>query len=151
MSKKSPKPKPASVDQYLKECSPADRVMLSAVRKVLLDYMEPGFVESMAWGFPSYQVPVDLYVEPDGEPLVYAAFEAEKRGCKLYLTALYNDSPAEADFHARWRSPSRRMVEFRTTAVKFRELRDLDLPLIGEVVASMTPEEFVASYHRSKD
>ena len=151
MSKNSPKAKPTSVAQYLKECSPGDRVMLSAVRDVILANLDDGFVESMAWGFPSYQVPLEQHAEPDGEPLVYAAIEAEKRGCKLYLTSLYNGSEAEADFHARWRSPSRRMVEFRASAVKFREVRDLDLPLIGEFVAAMTPAEFVASYHRTKD
>lgn len=151
MSKKSPKPKPSSVPRYLTECSPADRVMLNAVRDVILANLDEGFVETMAWGFPSYQVPLDVYTEPDGAPLVYAAIEAEKRGCKLYLTSLYNGSEAEAEFHARWKSPSRRMVEFRATAVKFREVRDLDLPLIGEFVAAMTPDEFVASYHRTKD
>jgi hypothetical protein len=151
VSKNSPKAKPATVAQYLKECSPDDRVMLNAVRDVILANLDEGFVETMAWGFPSYQVPLQQHAEPDGAPLVYAAIEAEKRGCKVYLTSLYNNSPAEADFHQRWRSPSRRMVEFRAASVKFREIRDLDLPLIGEVVASMTPDEFVASYHRTKD
>src|SRR6478735_5141036 len=135
--------KAPTVAAFLKECAPRDRKMLTELRALLLDHLQPGFVETMTWGMPTYQVPVEQYVEPDGQPLVYAALDAEKRGCAVYLTALYNDSPAEAEFRSRWRSPSRRMVEFRTTSVHFRELRDLDLPLIAEFAGSMTPDEFV--------
>ena len=151
MSKTKPKGKPATVAQYLKACSPDDRVMLSAVREVILANLDNGFVETMAWGFPTYQVPTDTFVAPDGEPLVYAALDAEKRSCAVYLLNLYNDSPAEADFRERWRSPSRRMVDMGTGVVRFRAVKDLDLDLIGEVVASMTVDEFIASYHRAKD
>lgn len=143
--------KAPTVAQFLKECAPRDRKVLTTLRALMLDNLQPGFVETMAWGMPTYQVPVEQFVQADGEPLVYAALDAEKRGCAIYLTALYNDSPAEADFRRRWRSPSKRTVEFRTTSVHFRELRDVDLPLVAEFVRAMSPEEFVASYHRSKD
>jgi hypothetical protein len=151
VSKTKPKAKPTTVAQYLKACSPDDRVMLSAVREVILKNLDDGFIETMAWGFPTYQVPNEKFVDLDGKPLVYAALDAEKRSCAVYLTALYNGSEAEADFWKRWRSPSRRMVDLGATVVRFRAVKDLDLPLIGEVVASMNVEQFIESYHRTKD
>lgn len=146
------KSKPATVEQYLKALAPNDRVMVAAIRDLIRDRIADGFVETMAWGFPTWQVPESVSTATfDGEPLVYAAIDAEKRSCALYLTPLYNDSEAEADFRARWSSPSRRMVDLGTSCVRFRALKDLDLDLIGEVVGSMSVDEFVASYHRSTD
>ena len=146
------KSRPATVEQYLKGLSPNDRKMVSTMRDLIRDRIADGFVETMSWGFPTWEVPLGRFAATfDGEPLVYAAVDAEKRSCALYLTALYNDSPAEADFRARWRSPSRRMVDLGTSCVRFRALTDLDLDLIGEVVGSMTVDEFIASYRRSKD
>jgi len=146
------KAKPPTVAHFLKALSPSHRAMVSAVRDLILDRADGGFVETMQWGFPTYVVPLERFAGTyDGEPLVYAAINAEKRGCALYLMNLYNDSPAEADFRARWKSPSRRMVDLGTSCVRFRALPDLDLDLIGEVVASMTVDEFIESYHRDRD
>lgn len=143
------KSKPSSVQEYLAQLSPHDRVVVNAMRELIQANIAAGFVETLAWGFPTFQVPLDRATATyDGEPMVFAAVEAGKRTTVLYLTPLYNGSEAEADFQARWRSPSRRMVEFRAGHLRFRDLADLDKDLIAECVASMTMEEFIASYHR---
>lgn len=142
-------PKTRTVEQYLKDLSSNDRVIVSALRDLIRKNMPAGLEETMAWGFPTFQVPLSRYADPvDGRPMVYAAIHAEKRNFVLYLTALYNDSPAEIDFRARWRSPSRRMVDFGAGYLSFRAIKDLDLDLIAETIAAMTMDEFIASYHR---
>jgi len=142
-------PKTRTVEQYLKSLSSNDRVIVQAVRDLIRTNLPEGIEETMAWGFPTFQVPLSRYADPvDGRPMVYAAIDAEKRNFVLYLTTLYNDSPAEIDFRARWRSPSRRMVDFGGGYLSFRALKDLDLDLITETITAMTMDEFIASYHR---
>jgi len=141
-----------TVEQYLKDLASNDRLVVSTVRDLIRDNISDGFEETMAWGFPTFQVPLDRFADAvDGRPLVYAAIDAEKRRFGLYLTALYNDSPAELDVRARWRSPSRRMVDLGAGVMHFRALKDLDLDLIAEVVGAMTVDEFITSYHRTNE
>jgi hypothetical protein len=144
--------KVSTVPEYLRAIASHDRVIVNAVRDLITANIAEGFIETVAWGFPTFQVPLDVATATfDGEPMVYAAIAAEKRRYALYLTPLYNDSPAELEFRTRWRSPSHRMVDLGAGCLRFRDLKDLDLALITEVVASMTVDEFVASYHRTKD
>ena len=143
---------PNTVNEYLKSLASNDRVIVNQIRDLITRTIDDGFIETLAWGFPTFQVPLDRATATyDGEPMVYAAIAAEKRRYALYLTPLYNDSPAELDFRTRWRSPSHRMVDLGTGCLRFRAVKDLDVPLIAEVLGSMTVDTFVESYHRSKD
>ena len=142
---------PVTVTEYLKSISSNDRVIVNEVRALIASHVADGFIETLGWGFPTFQVPVERATATfDGEPMVYAAIAAEKRRYALYLTPLYNDSPAEIEFRTRWRSPSHRMVDLGAGCLRFRALKDLDLPLIAEVLGSMTVDEFIASYHRER-
>jgi hypothetical protein len=144
--------KVSTVNEYLRSLASNDRVIVNQVRDLIASNVADGFVETLAWGFPTFQVPLDRATATyDGEPMVFAAIAAEKRRYALYLTALYNDSPAELEFRTRWRSPSHRMVDLGAGCLRFRALKDLDLGLIAEVLGSMNVDEFIASYHRSKD
>jgi hypothetical protein len=143
---------PTTVNEYLKSLASNDRVIVNQVRDLIARTIDDDFIETLAWGFPTFQVPLDRATATyDGEPMVYAAIAAEKRRYALYLTPLYNDSPAEQDFRTRWRSPSHRMVDLGAGCLRFRAVKDLDLGLIAEVLGSMTVDEFIASYHRSND
>jgi len=139
------------VAQYLKEASPNNRVMLTAVRDVIRANLPDGYVESMTWGMPTYEVPLATFPRTyNGQPLAYVALAEQKRNCSLYLMSLYSDSQADADFRARWRAPSRRPLDMGKSCVRFRALKDLDLDLIGEVIAAMPVDRFVQTYDRSK-
>jgi hypothetical protein len=138
-----------TVQQYLRDASPNNRVMLTAVRDVILANLPDGFAESVARGRPTYEVPLERFPNVYDEPIAYAAFEEEKRNCALHLMSLESGSALEDDFRKRWNPPSRRRLDLAQSCIRFRALKDLDLDLIGEVIRAMTVDEFIEHYDRS--
>jgi hypothetical protein len=141
-----------TVQEYLKNASPNDRVVLTTVREHVLANLPDGYVESMRWGMPTYEVPLERFPNTyNGEPLAFVSFAEQKRNCSLYLMSLYSDSPLEQDFRKRWNPPSGRRLDMGKSCVRFRALKDLDLDLIGEVIRATTVDEFIETYDRSRD
>lgn len=141
------RPAARTVQQYLKDASPNNRVMLTAVREVVRTNLPDGFVESMTRGMPTYEVPLERSPQVyDPEPLAYVVLEEEKRNCSLHLLRLRDDAGLEQDFRARWRPPSRRALDMSRACIRFRALKDLDLDLVGEVVRGTTVDGFVAAF-----
>jgi hypothetical protein len=70
-----------TVEAYLAELPDDRRDTVAAVRQVVLDHLPEGYQERMNWGMISYEVPLERYPETyNGQPLMYAALAAQKRG-----------------------------------------------------------------------
>ena len=60
--------------------------------------------------------------------------------------ALYSDSAEDQAFRARWAGGKR--LDMGKSCVRFRELDDLDLPLIGETITATPVDRFLETYER---
>ncbi len=132
-----------SVEEYLAALPEQRREAIAAVRQVILDRLPEGYEESMNWGMISYEVP--LSTAPDtynGKPLMYAALASQKNHMAVYLTAIYMDEVARERFEAEYRATGKRF-DAGKSCVRFRELADLPLDLLGEAIASLPVDEFV--------
>jgi hypothetical protein len=133
-----------TVDEYLAEMPPDRREAIGAVRQVILENLPAGYEETMNWGMIAYEVP--LAVHPDTynrQPLMYAALASQKNHMTVYLTSIYMDQEASAEFEAAYRATGKR-CDVGNSCVRFRKLEDLPLSLIGEAIASLPIEEFVS-------
>jgi uncharacterized protein YdhG (YjbR/CyaY superfamily) len=140
----------ATVEKYLAALQPQQRVILSAVRQTVLANLHEGFQESMRWGMPTYEVPLERFPDTyNAQPLAYVSFAVQKRHYSLYLMGLEADSELEQDFIARWNGRGRRL-DMGKSCVRFKKLEDLDLELVGEAVAAMTVDDFIAVYGRTR-
>lgn len=134
----------SSVDEYLAELPADRRDAIAAVREVILDNLPDGFEEVMNWGMISYEVPLETYPDTyNGKPLMYAALASQKRHMAVYLTGIYMSDDSRADFEAAYRATGKRF-DVGKSCVRFRKLEDLPLDLIGESIAAMPCDEFVA-------
>ena len=79
----------------------------------------------------------------NGKPLMYAALAAQKNHMAVYLTGIYMDDDARADFEARYRATGKRF-DVGKSCVRFRKLDELPLDLIAESVAAIDVDTFVA-------
>ena len=141
-----------TVDAYLAEFPTERREVLDAVRAVVASNLPEGFVESMTWGMPTYEVPLERYPDTyNKKPLAYVSFAAQKRHVAVYLMALYSDGTLDVDFRTRWAAPSGRALDMGKSCVRFASLDDADLPLIGEAVAAMPVDQFISVYERAQD
>jgi len=138
------------VEEYLAGLPRERREAISRVRSVILDRLPDGYAEEMRWGMISYEVP--LSIQPDtynGKPLMYAALASQKRHMAVYLSGVYADAEARADFERAYRASGKRF-DMGKSCVRFRRFDDLPVDVIGDAIARYPIEEFVAVYHRGR-
>ena len=133
-----------TVAEYLAELPADRRAALEAVRQTILAHLPAGYEEALNWGMIVYQVPLtrcpDTY---NGQPLAYAGLASQKNHMAVYLTGIYMDDAARQRFEAAYRATGKR-YDVGKSCVRFRKLDDLPLALIGESVALLGVDAFVA-------
>ena len=135
-------------EEYLSELPEDKRALIEAVRKVVLKALPKGYVESMTWGMPSYEIPLERYPDTyNKKPLNYAALGAQKNYCSLYLMCAYQDSEQEKQLKE---GKAGKKLNMGKSCVRFKKLEDLPLDVVGEAISSTTPDESIASYEAVK-
>ena len=139
-----------TVEGYLASLPAERRAVVSAVREVVRRNLPDGYRESMSSGMIGYGIPLERYPDTyNGQPLCYAALAAQKHHYSLYLMCAYSDegdSQRLRDAFAR----AGKKLDMGKSCVRFKSLDDLPLPAIGELVASVSPEQFIARYERTR-
>lgn len=142
--------KAATVEEYLDELPPDRREVVSEVRQTILDNLPEGYVESMNWGMISYEIPLERYPDTyNKKPLAYAALAAQKNHYSIYLMGCYADSEQEAVLKEGFEQAGKRL-DMGKSCVRFRKLDDVPLDVIAGVIASTTPEQFIAIYENAR-
>lgn len=132
----------ATPDAYLAEQEPARRAELTRVRDLVNAAIQPGFVERMAWGMISWEVPLELSGPTyNKQPLVYAALAAQKNHNALYLNCTYASADRSERLRAAFTAAGRKL-DMGKSCVRFKRADDLALDAIRDEIASATPEEF---------
>ena len=131
-------------DAYIAEL-PAERAAeIGRVRDAVKAALPDGYVERMAWGMISWEVPIERSGKTyNGEPLVYAALAAQKNHNALYLNCLYGSAERTEALRQRF-AASGRKLDMGKSCVRFRKADDLDLTAIAEEVAAVAPDEYIA-------
>ena len=132
-----------TVKAYLAELPAERREAIAEVRAVILKNLPEGYEEAMNWGMISYQVPLEVYPDTyNKQPLLYAALASQKNHMAVYLIGIYMDEDALAAFEAEYAATGKR-YDVGKSCVRFRNLEDLPLELIGKAIARMEVQEFV--------
>ena len=132
-----------TVDEYLAELPDNRRAQLSAVRKIILENLPSGYEEVMNWGMITYQAPWKKYPDTyNKQPLMYAALASQKNYMAVYLSSIYADETARREFEDAYRASGKKM-DMGKSCVRFRNLENLPLELIGQAVASYDVDSFI--------
>lgn len=133
----------STVEEYLAELPEERRAAIRAVRQVILNNLPKGYEEVMNWGMITYQVPLETYADTHNKkPLMYAALAVQKNHMAVYLMAIYMNEKASQKFEKAYTATGKR-YDVGKSCVRFKELADLPLELIGECIASLQVSEFV--------
>lgn len=134
----------STIEQYISQLPAERREAIQAVRNVILKNLPEGYEEEMNWGMITYQVPLRTYPDTyNKKPLMYAALASQKNHMSVYLTAIYMDEGSSWKFETSYRATGKR-YDVGKSCVRFRKLEDLPLELIGQTIASVPVNEFVA-------
>jgi hypothetical protein len=140
--------KAKTVAEYLAELPPDRRAAIQAVRKVILDNLDPDFEEGMQYGMIGYYVPHRLY--PAGyhcdpkQPLGLACLASQKNYMSLYMMSVYGDSEHARRFQEDW-AKTGKTLDMGKSCIRFKKLEDLPLEVIGRAVARVNARKYIAT------
>jgi hypothetical protein len=136
--------KATTVAAYLKALPADRRATLSKVRRVIKKHLPRGYREVMNWGMISYEVPLRRYMNTyNGQPLMYAALSAQKNYVSLHLVAAYGSPALARRLRAGFRAAKKRL-NMGKGCLRFRDIDDLPLGVIGEIIAAVPMNTYVA-------
>ena len=129
-------------DAYLAELEPDRAVALGRVRNALNAAMADGYVERMAWGMISWEVPIEVSGSTyNKQPLVYAALAAQKNYNALYLNCVYVSAERTERLREAFATAGKKL-DMGKSCIRFKRADDLPLEAIASEIGSTTPQEF---------
>ncbi|PYO86997.1 MAG: DUF1801 domain-containing protein [Gemmatimonadetes bacterium] len=137
-------------DEYLKSLPADRRATIAAVRAVVNKHMPAGYQEAMNWGAITWEVPLSCFPKtPNGQPLCYVSLAAHKNFCTLYLMGAYANSKQFAALKQAFARAGKKF-DMGKSCLPFTRGEDLELEAIGEVIASYSPDQWIAVMEQSR-
>ena len=139
-----------SPDEYLADLPADRRASIAAVRAVVRKNLPKGYSEFVSWGMLNYGIPLSRFPNTyNGQPLCYAAIAAQKNYCSLYLMSVYGDKKHEARLRDGFKAAGKKL-DMGKSCVRFKSPEDLPLDVVGELIASVSVEKWIAIYEQSR-
>lgn len=135
---------------YLQALPDDRRRQLTKVRAVIRRNLPHGYVEGMNWGMIVYEVPLRRFPNTyNGQPLAYAALASQARHMAVYLSGIYGSDDLRRWFESEYRTTGLRM-DIGKACVRFTSIDQLPLNLIGEAIAAVSVEQFIAMHENAR-
>ena len=143
-----------TVDAYLSAVEPTKRAAFQALFEAVQANIPSGFTLRMAWGMPSWVVPLERYppgyhVTPD-TPLPFMSLAAQRRHIAVYHMGLYADPQLLQWFRDAYPAHCTTKLDMGKSCIRFCNPKKIPTALIAELVSRMDVEAWIALYERSR-
>jgi hypothetical protein len=139
-----------TVQQYLDALPDDRRAVLATVRETILRHLPAGYQETINWGMISYEIPLARHPTTyNGQPLGYIALAAQKHYYALYLSNVSGDAKQETRLQDAFTNAGKKL-DMGKSCLRFRTLDDVPWEVIGAVVASTPPDEYIRQYEAAR-
>ena len=136
--------KPAAPDAWLASLPEARAAELARVRDVVLARLPDGYREAVRGNVLAYEVPLERYPDTyNGQPLWYAALGAPKSYLTLHLMSAYASPDIQQRLATGFRAAGKKL-DMGKACIHFKRADDLALDVIGDIVAALPLERWVA-------
>lgn len=137
-------------EQYM-DAIPEDRKdAMNKLRDVIIKNLPKGFHEQINYGMLGWVVPHSAY--PAGYhcdpklPLPFLAIASQKNFIAVYDMGLYADKEIFDWFVAEFPNHSKYKLDMGKGCIRFKKPDAIPFELIGQLVAKMTPEQWITLY-----
>ncbi|MEX2182683.1 MAG: DUF1801 domain-containing protein [Gemmatimonadaceae bacterium] len=142
--------KAKTVSAYLAELPPDRRGAVEAVRKVVLEHMDPALEEGMQYGMIGWYVPHKVFspgyhCDPR-QPLPYACLASQKHHLSLYLMSVYADGTRNEQWFRKAWAKTGKKLDMGKCCIRFKRAEDLALDVIGEAFDRSSVKDHLAHY-----
>lgn len=139
-----------TVEEYLTELPPERAAVVRIVRDTLVEHLPAGYEERMDHGMICYAIPLERHPDTyNGRPLGAVSLAAQKRHFSLYLNAVYTSPELERRLRDGYAAAGLR-IDMGQSCLRFKGLDDIDLDVIGDIVAAVAPAELIATYQSAR-
>ena len=139
-----------TVEAYLAELPPERAAVVARMRDFVNAHLPPGYGESLAFGMIGWGIPLARYPKTyNGQPLGYVALAAQKNGYSLYLMGVYMDPVRERRLRD-GAAAAGKTLDMGKSCLRFRSPDALPLEVLGELIAGMPVEEYIALYEAGR-
>ena len=135
-----------SVDAYLAGLPEPQRAVAQEVVAMVRAHVPAGYEEAMAWGMPTWQVPLSRYPDTyNGKPLAYVSYAAQKRHHALYLMMAYTDSAQDRALREAYAQAGVKL-DMGKSCLRFARLDQLLKAPVAAIIAGTPVEAFIAMH-----
>ncbi len=138
--------KAATPQEYLDSLADDRKIEISKVRKIILDHLPEGMVESMQYGMLGYVVPHSIY--PAGyycdpkQPLPFVNLASQKNYMSLYLFCVYGSPETMIWFQEKYLASGKKFA-IGKHCLTFKKADDLALDVISELIEKVSVAEYI--------
>jgi uncharacterized protein DUF1801 len=133
-----------TVPEFLEQLPPARRREVDRLRTIIRRHLPAGYEEVVSKRMLVYQVPLARYPDTyNKQPLWYVALASEKSYLSLHLMGIYGDPTQAERLKTGFRAAGKKL-DMGKACIHFKTTDDLPLDAIGQVVASMPLDRWVA-------
>ena len=138
---------------YLASLPPDRREPIDAVRRFILDHLDPLIRECMQYGVIAYCVPHTVW--PHGHhtnanlPLMYMGLSSQKNDMVVYMLFLLHNKPEREWFDTAWKAGGKKArldVGGMGCCLRFKKLDDISLDVIAEAMRRVPVKEYLKSH-----
>jgi hypothetical protein len=139
--------------EYIASLPQERRQAMIDLRKTILENLPKGFKEEMSYGHIGYVVPLTLY--PAGYhcdtslPLPFISIASQKSFIALYHMGVYSDKALHAWLVEEYPKHSKTKLDMGKSCIRFKKPEHIPVDLVGELVAKMSPEQWITIYERA--
>ncbi len=135
-----------TVDDYIDSLPEDRRIAIRAVREAVNAKLPAGYEEGIVYDMISWFVPWTRLAETyNNQPLCVASLGAQKNHMALYMMSVYGDPKLKAWFEKAYKASGKKL-DMGKSCVRFKKLDDLALDVIGQAIAKVPVDAYVAQY-----
>jgi len=139
----------ATPESYLAKLPADRRRAVAAVRAVIRAHLPNGYEESIGSGMLVYGVPLARFQAPNKQPLWYVALAAQKNYNSLYLMSAYGSTTHLERLRDGFAKAGKKL-DMGKSCIRFQSADDLPLDVIGELIASIPVDQWIAIFEASR-
>lgn len=142
-----------TVSEYCSHCPTNQADAFGKLREEIKKNLPDGFEECMNYGMIGYVVPHSLY--PAGYhcdprlPLPFMGLAYQKKSINFYHMGIYADQKLYDRFQSEFPRFSQRKLDMGKSCIRFKRYTDIPYGLIGQLVAKISPSQWISLYEQS--
>ena len=139
-----------TVADYIASVDEDRRDEFSAAIEQMRDLIPDGYDEAMTWGFPTWEVPLDVSGPTyNKKPLMFAGLAAQKNHFGLYIMCAYMSEDRKARLAKAWKATGKD-IDMGKACIRFQATDDVPWDAVGEEI-DVEPAEFTQQANEARE